>query len=324
MDFTNIQGNESAKSLLTHTLRENRVGHAYIIEGGKGMGKMTLAKAFASAILGTENPDAHPDFAVITNQRYDATKKQDTVSVDTVRSMRKDVYVRPYLGEKKVYVIPGADTMQAAAQNSLLKVFEEPPAYCTILLLAENANSFLPTILSRAVLLRMQPVPQEDVAAYLMKERGISQTDAVKVSVMSGGSIGKALELLEDDDATALREETLQRIFSLAEGTHKDLYDLIRFLKQNRSQSGLLLEFLLSWSRDVMAVKLGTGKPSNLDKEELLRRFCGKIPRQSAIRFGEITMKYQRMIAQNVNYPIAVLCMATEYWEEIHDRNHRR
>jgi len=324
MGFTKILGNEAVKNLLTHTLKEQRVGHAYIIEGGKGMGKLTLAKAFAGSILGTDHPDAHPDFILVTNQRYDPSKKQEPVLVDTIRNMRKDAYVRPYMGEKKVYVIPWADTMQAPAQNSLLKVFEEPPAYCTILLLAENVSSFLPTILSRAVVLRMQPVRQDEVSRYLIEERGVSRTEATRLAVMSGGSIGKALELLEDGDATALREEVFTKVLALADGTHRDLYELIRFLKQNRAEHPFILEILLSWSRDLMTIKLGTGMICNEDKAEPLRKFCSKIPRQSATRFSEITMKYQRMITQNVNYPIAVLCMATEYWEEIHDRNHRR
>ncbi|MEE1012779.1 MAG: hypothetical protein U0L92_00485 [Clostridia bacterium] len=323
MAFEELRGNESVKALLTHTLSAERVGHAYIIEGGKGMGKMTLAKAFAGAILGTDNPDSHPDFAVVTNQRYDSSKKQETVLVDTIRSMKKDVYIRPYAGERKVYVIPKADTMQAPAQNSLLKVFEEPPEYCTILLLAENANAFLPTILSRAVQLRLHPVSRQEAEGYLMEQKGLSQAEAMRLAVMGGGCIGKALELLEDADTIALREEVLRRVFALGKGSHRDLYDFIRFMKQNRAESVLLLEILLSWSRDVMYGKLG-GAISNEDKAEEIRSFCNLIPRQSAARFSEITMKYQRMIAQNVNYPIAVLCMATEYWEEIHDRNHRR
>ncbi len=324
MGFEEILGNEPAKTLLLHSLEEHRVGHAYIIEGGKGMGKMTLAKAFAGRILGTENPDAHPDFAVITNQRYDAAKKSEIVSVDTVRRMRKDVYVRPYMAEKKVYVIPMADTMQAAAQNSLLKVFEEPPAYCTMLLLAENANGFLPTILSRAVQVRMQPVEQTVISQFLEREKGISHTDSLRAAAMSGGAIGKALELLEDKETAMLRDELLERVLKLPGGTYRDLYDLVGFFKKHRAEAGLLFEVLLSFSRDVMTLKLTEGRIANEDKGELLRQFCERIPRASAMRFGEITMKYQHMIVQNVNYPIAVLCMATEYWEEIHDRNHRR
>lgn len=322
MAFEQILGNASVKALLGHTLSLNRVGHAYIIEGAKGMGKLTLAKAFAGAILGTDNPDAHPDFALITNQRFDPAKKKETVLVDTIRNMKKDVYIRPYLAERKVYVIPKADTMQAPAQNSLLKVFEEPPEYCTILLLAENANAFLPTILSRAVLLRMQPVDSALIAQYLSEKKDLSFEQASRLAVMSGGSVGKALALIEDAESIALRDALYERMFALGKGNYRDFYDLIRFMKQNRTESVLLLGLLLSWSRDVMYMKLGGGI-KNEDKESQFRSFCQGIPRQSAARFSEITMKYQRMIVQNVNYPIAVLCMATEYWEEIHDRNHR-
>ena len=323
MAFERILGNETVKDLLTHTLSSGRVGHAYIIVGIKGCGKMTLAKAFAGALLGTQKPECHPDFTVVTNQLYDPSKKQETVLVDTVRAMKKDVYIRPYQGERKVYIIPKADTMLQPAQNSLLKVFEEPPAYCTILLLAENSNSFLPTILSRAVLLRMQPVTQETVVRYLMEEKGMRENDAMLPAVMSGGSIGKALQLLEDNEAAALRVEVLRLVLKLGDGTYRDLYELIRFMKQNRAESVLLFEVLLSWSRDLMALKLGVGTLVNQDKEEELKRFCHLIPRQSATRFSEITIKYQRMTMQNANYPIAMLCMAMEYWEEIHDRNHR-
>lgn len=323
MGFEQICGNESVKGLLNHTLSSGRVGHAYILEGARGMGKMTLAKAFAGAILSTENPDAHPDFVIITNQWLDPSKKQETVLVDTVRAMKKDVYIRPYSGERKIYVIPRADTMQAPAQNSLLKVFEEPPEYCTILLLAENANAFFPTILSRAVHLRMQPAPREEIVRYLVSKKSVSKEEAIRLAIMSDGCIGKALELTEDTEAVALREELFQLIFALAKGTHRDLYDFIRFMKQNRTKSVLLLDLLLSWSKDVVDTKLRGDGMINEDKAEQIQGFCREIPRQSAIRFGEITMKYQRMIGQNVNYPIAVLCMATEYWEEIHDRNHR-
>ncbi len=323
MAFQKIRGNETVKDLLTHMLSVGRVGHAYIIEGAKGTGKMTLAKAFAGTLLGTEKPESHPDYKVVTNTLYDPTKKTDTVLVDTIRSMKKDVYIRPYQGERKVYIIPKADSMLAPAQNSLLKVFEEPPAYCTIVLLAENANSFLPTILSRAVLLRMHPVSREEVTRYLIEEKGLSEEEAMLPAVMSGGSIGKALEMLEDTDAAALREEVLTKVLKLGTGTYRDLYELIRLMKQNRTDSVLLFEVLLSWSKDLMALKLGSGVVANRDKKEELHRFCTLIPRHSVARFAEITMKYQRMITQNANYPIAVLCMATEYWEEIHDRNHR-
>lgn len=325
MSFDCVLGNETVKSLLTHTLASGHIGHAYILEGSRGVGRMTMAKAFAAGLLQTENPDAHPDFTVVTNQLYDPSKKQDTLLVDTIRNLKRDVYIRPYAGDRKVYVLPRADTMQAPAQNSLLKIFEEPPSYCVILLLAENANAFLPTIRSRAQILRMHPLSQDQVKDYLIDQKQLSQTQAQQLSILSGGSIGKALELLEDETAVNLREETLTRLLTLSGGGYRELYDFIRFLKQNRTSIDFVLEILLSWSRDAMFQKLSPGQHhiTNTDKTAELSDFCGKLTRKSALRLGEIILKYQKMIAQNANYSAAVLCMATEYWEEIHGRNYR-
>ncbi len=325
MSLDTVIGNESMKALLSKMLESGKIGHAYIFEGKRGSGRMTLAKAFASGILKTEKPENHPDFTVVTNQLYDPSKKQENVLVDTIRGMKRDIYIKPYMDGKKVYIIPLADTMQAPAQNSLLKVFEEPPAYCTIILLAENANAFLPTILSRAPVLRVQPLSAEQVTEFLVQERGIPRDKAEQLAILSGGAIGRALELFEDEAAIILRKETLTHFLKMTGGTYRELYDFVRFLKQNKKEISLILEVLLSWSRDVMVRKLQLKEIpiTNGDKLQELTGFCGKLPREAALGLSEIVLKYQKMIEQNVNYSVAVLCMATEFWEEIHGRNYR-
>lgn len=324
MSLETVMGNRGAKALLEQALRTNRVGHAYILEGKTGVGRTTLATAFAAELLGTERPNNHPDFTVVTNQLYDETKKQKPVRIETIRCMKRDVYIRPYAGERKVYLIPDADTMQAPAQNSLLKVLEEPPPYCTLLLLAENANSFLPTILSRATVVRLQPLETEEVRDYLIGRGGITPEKATQLAILSGGSIGQALTMLEDEDAITLREETLAGMMSLCRGTYRDLYDFVRYLKQHKGEIDLILEILLGWSRDVMVEKLRLKRPVvNQDQAEALTEFCSRIPRETALQLSETTIKYQKIIGQNANYSAAVLCMAHEYWEEIHGRDYR-
>lgn len=325
MSLEELKGNEAVKTRLRHTLETGRIGHAYIFEGIRGSGKMMTAKAFAAGILHTEHPESHPDFAVVTNQLYDPSKKQENVLVDTIRSMKRDVYIRPYAGERKVYVVPRADTMQASAQNSLLKVFEEPPEYCTILLLAENANAFLPTILSRAQILRLHPAGRQLTEEYLKEQKGMDSARAGQLAVMSGGVIGKALQLAQDDSVIALRQETMTKMAAMAEGNARDLYEFVRFLKQHKADAAFILEMLLSFSRDIAHRKLCGNKAEivNADQAEVIEAFSRRLSRKAAARFCEITMLYRSMIGQNVNYPAAVHCMALEYWEEIHGRNHR-
>ena len=161
--FSDIAGHERIKNVLVRSFEDGHVGHAYIFEGCRGIGRLSAAKAFAQLLM-CENPadgevcgrckscamaesENHPDIQIVTNQLYDSTKKSADILVDTVRCMKRDIYIKPYCAERKIYIVPRADTMNVHAQNSLLKVLEEPPEYCTIILIAENSNQFLPTIL---------------------------------------------------------------------------------------------------------------------------------------------------------------------------------
>ena len=328
MGLNQVIGHDRTKTLLAKTLENGHISHAYILEGPKGVGRLTLAKAFAEEIVAqsstVHSAESHPDITVVTNQLYEPEKTQTNILVNTVRNMKKDVYIRPYMAQRKVYIVPGADTMQAPAQNSLLKVFEEPPPYCTIVLIAENANSFLPTILSRAVLLRLAPLPLQMVREYLKGPGGMEAQEADNLAALSGGSIGRALELSREGGAVELRGAVLEHVMALLSGGNRAMYDFIRFLKKNRTFIDFILSILSQWFRDVMHCKLGVSQEIiNSDQQAQLQAFCSGITREAAFRFSEITARYARAVAQNANYPIAMLCMVTEYWEEIHGRNYR-
>lgn len=325
MKWTDVVGHDNTKALLRGILQSGKIGHAYILEGAEGIGRLSLAKAFAEEIVGCgERFDAssHPDIIVVSNELYDSSKKQTNILVDTIRSMKADVYIKPYMSERKAYIIPNADTMTETAQNSLLKVFEEPPEYCTIILTAKNSNSFLQTILSRAALIRMNRLEKSEVKNYLTSRCKIDDGQAEALSVMSGGSIGKAIKLSEDNEATELRDDTIKYLTGLIQNGARPLYDFIKFLKKNKSDTQVVLEVMADWSSDVLHTKLG-GEIVNADMKNELGVFCGAVTKEAALNFSEIVTRYTLALNRNINYPIAVTCMATEYWEEIHGRNYR-
>lgn len=347
MQFQNIYGHEKVKSVLQTALLSGQARHAYLFEGLRGAGRFSTALAFASALV-CEQPNStdacgsckscamstahtHPDIRIITNQLYDAGKKSTDVSVDTIRQMKREIYVKPYMAERKIYIVPKADTMTIAAQNSLLKVLEEPPPYCSIILIAENASAFLPTILSRVVTLRFQPLPFPLVEQALKEacaanpEWDVSPKTLSVKARMSGGSIGAALDLLQNTDADNLRDETLRRVSALLQSGYRPMYDFISFLKQNKSDISFIINILQDWFHDILRVKYGMAEKEiiNADKTAALEQFCSRITRRSAAAFPDITAAYAKYINQNANYPIAVQCMAMEYWGEIHDRNYR-
>ncbi len=322
MAMKDVVGHNSVKALLENSINTKRVGHAYIFEGNEGVGRLTLAKAFAEEVTGGASAENNPDITIVTNELYDSSKKQTNVLIDTIRAMKADVYIKPYMSDKKVYIIPDADTMQAPAQNSLLKVFEEPPLYSTIILIAKNSNAFLPTILSRATRVRLSPLENSLVEEYLIK-KGVEREKTKTLSVMSGGSIGKALKLSDDEEAIELREQTIKQLMSIQTGGSKSVYDFIKFLKQNKSSCSIILDIISGFSRDVLNIKMGAFGIENADIEEKIKKFSLSVTKEAAFRLCEIAVKYMRIINRNANYPIAVSCMATELWEEIHGRNYR-
>ncbi len=342
MLFSKIYGHNKIKDVLMSAANSGRVGHAYIFEGPKGVGKLTVAKAFAMRLL-CESPNNgepcgeckscsqcmsqnHPDLQIVTNQLYDPAKKSTDVLVDTVRNMKKEIYIRPYSSERKVYIVPNADTMNLYAQNSLLKVLEEPPEYCTIILLAENSNSFLPTILSRAPILKFFPLAEADVGAYLTKHYDGYDASKIDLSAkMCGGCIGKAKELLENSEADALRSELVNNIFALEGSRRKSVYDLCLFLKQNKDEFELLRDMMQGLFADILYVK-STGSAdriTNTDKTVKIQKLADFIGNKCPVRLNEILFKYSDYFERNISYGLIAQCLSLELWEAINDRGYR-
>ena len=154
MDFPALAGNERLKQQLSQREEGRGLSHAYLIAGPKGSGRHTLAKELAAAMVCTapagQRPchkcppckkvlaGVHPDVNFISGGG-----EGKPIAVDQVRSLRSDAYVRPNEGQRKVYVLEGADQMNASAQNAMLKLLEEGPDYAAFLLLAENGSGVL-------------------------------------------------------------------------------------------------------------------------------------------------------------------------------------
>jgi len=254
----------SAIETLNHIIASQKIGHAYIFEGANGVGKLAAALDFAAKIVGSESHESHPDIRVITNELYDSAKAEaKQISVDTVRKMKSEVYVKPYMAERKAYIVPNADTVTSTSgflsmQNSLLKVFEEPPNYCTIILLAENSNTFLPTILSRAVVIKFSPLDKEQHLRYLLSNEGMPELHADIQKYMS----------------------------NLMSGRYSAAYEFIAYAKRNKKSSDAIVEFIGSFLEEIFR-----GKNENTP-----------VSIQSAAKMLDAYLKYRKMINANGNY----------------------
>ncbi len=146
----------------------NPLSHAYLITGGGGDSRAAFTGRLAAAYLceGDVPPcgrcracrkvgkGSHPDLS-----RTAPPPDKAEITVEQIRALRADAYVRPNEGRRKVYVIDPADAMNPAAQNALLKVLEEGPAYVAFLLVSDRPGKLLDTVRSRCELLSL---PRED------------------------------------------------------------------------------------------------------------------------------------------------------------------
>lgn len=208
--FDEIVGQEQTIGRLRAGLGSDRLPHGLLFAGPAGVGKFTTAKALAKAFLGGGDDvahrverETHPDFHIITRQliRYhDESGKSKAIdlSVKVIRPELVEPASRHSVeGRGKVFVIEEAETMNAAAQNALLKTLEEPAGRTLIILLTDAPESLLPTIRSRCQVFGFAALSRED-AVRVMEMKGVSPRDAERAVTIAGGSPGRALRFIED------------------------------------------------------------------------------------------------------------------------------
>jgi DNA polymerase III delta' subunit len=224
-----IFGQDAAVKRVRKSLSQDKLPHALIFAGPRGVGKASVARVLGATWLceqadeHTDAPcgkceacravaaDSHPDFHVVYRKLI-RILKGDTGHMATVLAV--DV-VREYLigpagrmsvmGRGKVFVVEEADFMSPQAQNALLKTLEEPQGRTIVILLTDEPSRLLPTVLSRSQLIRFASLPEDRVASELVERGAASAHDAADAARLSEGSLGVSIEWLKNGMITAAR-----------------------------------------------------------------------------------------------------------------------
>ena len=191
--FENVIGHEEIKKLLENNLVKNNISHAYLFSGKKGVGKCLLAKEFAKKILNVEKLESSPDYKYICKRE----DKKDIVIEQIRKELVDDVFQVPVSGDKKVYIIDDAESLNVASQNALLKTLEEPPKYVVIILISSNTSAFLTTVISRVKTINFNGVDNEILKFHLKSKFDILLTENVVKFV--SGSIGQAIDIVKNN-----------------------------------------------------------------------------------------------------------------------------
>ena len=226
LSWENLIGHAATIAYLKKNIAEEKFPHAVIFSGEEGVGKRLAAEICAAALL-CENPvdgspcgacescrlvaaKTHPDFYVV---EAEATKTTRNIKIGQIREMQTQAALRPINSSRRVVIIDGAELMNNAAANCLLKTIEEPPSRTIFILLTANRSSLLMTIRSRCMTINFDKLTAEQIRDALIT-RGVEQSEAERLSVIAGGSFGRALKL-KDSGGAQLREaalDTLEKI----------------------------------------------------------------------------------------------------------------
>lgn len=309
-----LKGHETILRNLRRQVVSGTVSHSYLIEGAEGAGKKTLARDFAMALVCKEPQEGkacgrcsscrvflsgnHPDVHVIRPDEKGA------IPVQTVREeLVQDIEILPYYNGRKIYIVEDAQNLSQQAQNILLKTIEEPPEYAVILLLSTSVQSFLPTVISRCVQIRLVPLPESLVASILREQYGIDRQTAVECAAFSGGSVGKALQAASSEEFAALREKWLTKLQHLSE---LGPADVMAWSKDLEDQAHIedVLRILEVWFRDLILVS-ETGDTSLCmcrGQAETLRKSAARYDKKELYRKINVLEDARTKRAHNVNF----------------------
>ncbi|MDQ2086369.1 DNA polymerase III subunit delta' C-terminal domain-containing protein [Herbivorax sp. ANBcel31] len=327
MNFNDITGQQTIVNRLKTQIKSYKIGHAYIFSGSKGIGKRTIAKIFASIAICKERGEdgscgkcqpcrlfrggTNPDFYCIKTEK-------NSIGVEDIRKMQKDVSIRPLYSPKKVYLIQEAEKMTVQAQNCLLKTLEEPPLYTLIIMTTSNYEGLLETIRSRSVNYSFKKNTFEEVKKYLIDNEKIDLGEVDFIASYADGVIGKAKELSESDEFKLCREKTIEILLKLNESNAKDIFSVYDFFEENKENIEEILDIMLVFYRDILVTgKFGNEKMLiNSDKKDIILRNVNNFSTERIYKNIKVVDDLRNNIKRNVNYQLAVEVMLMKLQEE--------
>lgn len=319
--FHDIIGHDRVKEHLQKAIEYHKVSHAYILSGEEGMGRKTLAKAFAMTLL-CERSDKepcmechackqilsgnHPDVIWVTHE------KPSSIGVDDIRTQINDtISIKPYSSSYKLYLVDEAEKMTVQAQNALLKTIEEPPAYAVIVLMTTNQETFLPTILSRCIQLKLRPLKNYVVSDYLTKTLGVPEEKANIYAAFARGNLGKAIQISTSEEFSLLFQQVLTLLKNIKEMDIAMLLDSIRKLQEDHLDLKECLDFMQLWYRDILMFKVTKDINTLIFKEEysVVSGLCQKSSYEGLETILNAIEKAKARLDANVNTDLALELM---------------
>lgn len=255
-----IIGHQNIIKLLRKAVMTRQPAHAYLFLGPEGVGKKTVACAFARALL-CEQPhkgDAcsecracrqveegnHPDFILVA-------PTPNSIKIEQVREVQRRAALAPYQSNLLVCLIEIAESMTLEAANCFLKTLEEPAGEVVFLLISEQPYALLPTIESRCRKVMFHYLSRVQVKEMLSGMATLDEENAELLALLSGGSPGMAIKLA-DGDFFEKRKKAIKAAVALARAVPAEAFQMAQDFAGERDELLVLLEIFLLYYRDIL------------------------------------------------------------------------
>lgn len=300
--------------------------HAYLFLGAPQIGKTTLAKAFARALLCEADAgrpcgvcrscqllarNSHADFRVLQPIDKDGVidRINGTLRVEQAADLIREAALRPMEGRWRIFLIQDMHTAHPSFANKLLKTLEEPPERSILLLSALDRGSVLSTIASRCQVFELRPLDLGTVEDALHTRWQASPEQAALLARLSSGRLGWAVDQLHDTERSQQRLETLTSLWQLMAADRIERLAFAEALATNRNSRHLfgLIEIWTSWWRDLLLMQAGCGDAcSNVDQDAELQRQARTLDQGNVREFMHTLQRIEGYLHHTVNIRLAL------------------
>ncbi|MFI8713707.1 DNA polymerase III subunit delta' [Brevibacillus brevis] len=325
MTWTRFSQQPRAQELLSHSLRNERLAHAYLLAGPKGSGKKQMALHLAKSLFCSER-EADACGACVTCRRIEGGNHPDvlfitpdgaSIKIDQIRSLQKEMAMRAVESSRKVYIIEHVDKMTTQAANSLLKFLEEPPAGVLALLLTEHSHAILPTILSRCQIVQFSPLSAESIAGKLRAEGVLAGMAQVASHITT--NVEEAMTLSQSESFAQLRNLVIQLVQECKQRNSSALltiHDMLQKSDKSKEELPLFLDLLILWLRDILYLQVGRhAHLINSDQQDVLQGQALVWTKAELLRGIDLVMETKNRIERNANAQLALERLVLQFQE---------
>ncbi len=321
--FEDLVGQEAVARTLKNAIQQNRIAHAFVFSGVRGVGKTTIARILAKALNCASGPTVRPCGACSACREIAASTSLDVLEIDAAsnnsveqwREIIEGARYAPSRDRFKIYIIDEVHMLSGAAFNALLKTLEEPPPRVKFIFATTEYHKIPDTILSRCQQFELRTLTSREIAAQLQR---IAEAESMAISGPALGQIARAAEgslrdalsaldqvvaalgtTVSDQDlaevlglidrrllagsARAVVEQRTAEVFAIVDQLVRGGRDLQRFVRG-----------LMHYFRDVLVCRVAPGSPELVelagDSQELaeLRELAGRCSDEDLVRFFDL------------------------------------